>query len=88
MSSTSKMSPSDMSWRRRGRIGERYILGHANLTLPELFQLLAQVSGMNAPTNPYSIRLCLSVRLRQRVGGSNHYPQTTFCDAGRGKVVP
>jgi dihydroflavonol-4-reductase len=33
----------------RGRIGERYILGHANLTLPELFQLLAQVSGMNAP---------------------------------------
>jgi dihydroflavonol-4-reductase len=33
----------------RGRIGERYILGHTNLTLPELFQLLAQVSGMNAP---------------------------------------
>jgi len=33
----------------RGRIGERYILGHTNLTLPELFQLLAQVSGMSAP---------------------------------------
>ena len=33
----------------RGRLGERYILGHANLTLPELFQLLAQVSGMSAP---------------------------------------
>jgi dihydroflavonol-4-reductase len=33
----------------RGRIGERYILGHANLTLPELFQLLAQVSSMSAP---------------------------------------
>jgi dihydroflavonol-4-reductase len=33
----------------RGRIGERYILGHANLTLPELFQLLAQISGMSAP---------------------------------------
>jgi dihydroflavonol-4-reductase len=33
----------------RGRIGERYILGHMNLTLPELFQLLAQVSGMSAP---------------------------------------
>jgi dihydroflavonol-4-reductase len=33
----------------KGRIGERYILGHANLTLPELFQLLAQVSGMRAP---------------------------------------
>jgi dihydroflavonol-4-reductase len=33
----------------RGRIGERYILGNANLTLPELFQLLAQISGMSAP---------------------------------------
>jgi dihydroflavonol-4-reductase len=33
----------------RGRIGERYILGHVNLTLPELFQLLAQVSGISAP---------------------------------------
>jgi dihydroflavonol-4-reductase len=33
----------------KGRPGERYILGHANLSLPELFQLLAQVSGMSAP---------------------------------------
>jgi dihydroflavonol-4-reductase len=40
----------------KGRIGERYILGHANLTLPEIFQLLAQVSGMNPPRIriPYS----------------------------------
>ena len=33
----------------KGRIGQRYILGHANLTLPELFQLLEQVSGVKAP---------------------------------------
>src|SRR5919109_2653157 len=33
----------------RGRVGERYILGHANLTLPELFRLLEQVSGVKAP---------------------------------------
>jgi len=33
----------------RGRIGERYILGHENLTLPEVFLLLAQVSGLRAP---------------------------------------
>jgi dihydroflavonol-4-reductase len=33
----------------KGRIGERYILGHANLTLPELFHLLEQVSGVKAP---------------------------------------
>ena len=41
----------------RGRTGERYILGHANLTLPELFQLLEQVSGMRAPRLriPYSL---------------------------------
>jgi dihydroflavonol-4-reductase len=41
----------------KGRIGERYILGHANLTLPEVFRLLAQVSGMNAPRLrlPYSV---------------------------------
>jgi dihydroflavonol-4-reductase len=40
----------------KGRIGERYILGHANLTLPELFQLLEQVSGVKAPwiRLPYS----------------------------------
>ncbi len=33
----------------KGRIGERYILGYANLRLPELFQLLEQVSGVKAP---------------------------------------
>jgi dihydroflavonol-4-reductase len=33
----------------KGRLGERYILGHANLTLPQLFQLLEQVSGVKAP---------------------------------------
>lgn len=34
----------------KGRIGERYILGHANLTLPAMFQLLQQVSGVRAPS--------------------------------------
>jgi dihydroflavonol-4-reductase len=33
----------------KGRIGERYILGHANLTLPAIFQLLEQASGVRAP---------------------------------------
>jgi dihydroflavonol-4-reductase len=33
----------------KGRIGERYILGNANLTLPAMFQLLQQVSGVKAP---------------------------------------
>jgi dihydroflavonol-4-reductase len=41
----------------KGRIGERYILGHANLTLLELFRLLEQVSGVKAPHRriPYGV---------------------------------
>jgi dihydroflavonol-4-reductase len=40
----------------KGHIGERYILGHANLTLLELFQLLEHISGVKAPRFriPYS----------------------------------
>jgi dihydroflavonol-4-reductase len=32
-----------------GRVGEKYILGHQNLTLAEIFRQLAAVSGMKAP---------------------------------------
>jgi dihydroflavonol-4-reductase len=41
----------------KGHLGERYILGHANVTLLEFFQLLAQVSGVKAPRMriPYSV---------------------------------
>lgn len=33
----------------RGRVGERYILGHANLTLGEIFARLAEITGRAAP---------------------------------------
>ena len=33
----------------RGRIGERYILGHQNLSLLEIFALLAGLTGIRAP---------------------------------------
>ncbi|WP_447984560.1 hopanoid-associated sugar epimerase [Nitrospira sp. Nam74] len=33
----------------RGRIGERYILGHQNLTLREIFTILSRVTGIPAP---------------------------------------
>jgi dihydroflavonol-4-reductase len=33
----------------KGRIGERYILGHENLTLRAMFQLLERVSGVKSP---------------------------------------
>lgn len=33
----------------KGRVGEKYILGHQNLTLAEIFGMLAQISGRRAP---------------------------------------
>ena len=40
-----------------GRVGERYILGHANLSLGEFFRILADVSGQPAPKVriPYAV---------------------------------
>ncbi len=33
----------------KGRIGEKYILGHENLSLSRIFELLADISGLPAP---------------------------------------
>jgi dihydroflavonol-4-reductase len=33
----------------RGRTGEKYILGHRNLTLRQIFEMLAAITGMPAP---------------------------------------
>jgi dihydroflavonol-4-reductase len=37
-----------LAW-QKGRTGERYILGHRNLTLKEMLQILAQITGKPAP---------------------------------------
>ncbi len=44
---------------RHGKIGERYILGHCNLSLQAILEQLAEVSGRRAPRirMPYSIAL-------------------------------
>jgi dihydroflavonol-4-reductase len=44
----------------RGRIGERYILGSENLTLAQILQLLANITGRKAPTVklPYAVAYC------------------------------
>ncbi|HTS27053.1 MAG TPA: hopanoid-associated sugar epimerase [Bryobacteraceae bacterium] len=44
----------------RGRIGERYILGSENLTLAQILQKLAQITGRKAPAIrlPYAVALC------------------------------
>ena len=34
----------------KGRVGEKYILGHENLSLSKIFQILAEISGIPAPT--------------------------------------
>ncbi len=41
----------------RGRIGARYILGHENLALREIFALLARLTGRPAPRVriPYAV---------------------------------
>jgi dihydroflavonol-4-reductase len=46
----------------RGGIGEKYILGHQNMSLSEILQLLAEVSGRPAPKIrlPYFPILCLA----------------------------
>jgi dihydroflavonol-4-reductase len=45
---------------QRGKVGERYILGAENLTLVEIFQMLAYLTNRKAPTVrlPYAVALC------------------------------
>jgi dihydroflavonol-4-reductase len=33
----------------KGRVGEKYILGHENLSLSQIFQMLAEITGFPAP---------------------------------------
>ena len=34
----------------KGRVGDKYILGHENLSLSRIFEMLAEISGIPAPT--------------------------------------
>jgi dihydroflavonol-4-reductase len=45
----------------RGKIGDRYILGHQNLTLKALLDQLAQITGLSAPQKTVPAWLPLSV---------------------------
>lgn len=44
---------------RKGRVGEKYILGNQNFTLAEIFKILEQISGIPAPRLriPYPVAL-------------------------------
>lgn len=47
----------------RGHAGERYILGSENLTLAQILQLLAKITGRKAPSLrlPYTVAYCAGV---------------------------
>jgi dihydroflavonol-4-reductase len=45
----------------KGRIGERYILGNANITLKEFFDLVADVGGVTAPKRKMSHSLAMTL---------------------------
>ena len=47
----------------RGRVGDRYILGSENLTLAQILQILAKITGRKAPgvRLPYAVAYCAGV---------------------------
>jgi dihydroflavonol-4-reductase len=46
---------------KNGRIGERYILGNASLTLKDFFTLVSEISGIRVPTRKYSRQTVLGL---------------------------
>lgn len=44
----------------RGRMGEKYILGHRNMTLREIFDLLADLTGLPAPRQEIPLKVALA----------------------------
>ena len=40
----------------KGRAGERYILGHENISLLEIFRLLSALTGVPRPALPRALR--------------------------------
>jgi dihydroflavonol-4-reductase len=66
---------------QRGRPGERYVLGHQNLTLLEIFQVLARLTGLAAPRFrvPYVVAWLAAAGMEgvaRLVGGTPAVPLT------------
>jgi dihydroflavonol-4-reductase len=62
---------------RHGKIGERYILGGCNMSLQDIFRLLAAVSGLPAPRwrIPYGVALAAAYVSEGWARLSQHPPQ-------------
>ncbi len=63
-----------------GRVGERYILGHQDLSLGEFLQLLAEVSGQPAPRFriPYAMAYMAGAIGEMWSGLSGHEPRASL----------
>jgi dihydroflavonol-4-reductase len=66
---------------QRGRLGERYVLGHVNLTLLEIFQALARLTGLAAPRFrvPYAVAWLAAAGMEgvaRLIGGTPAVPLT------------
>ncbi len=66
---------------QRGRPGERYVLGHVNLTLLEIFQALARLTGLAAPRFrvPYAVAWLAAAGMEgvaRLIGGTPAVPLT------------
>jgi dihydroflavonol-4-reductase len=62
----------------KGRIGERYILGHRNLTFREILGLLEQITGIEAPRHGIPLWLALgTAHVNELVSGRvlGRYPR-------------
>jgi dihydroflavonol-4-reductase len=64
----------------RGRRGERYILGSENLTLAQILQLLANITGRKAPSLrlPYSVAYCAGVASTAWAGVTGRPPRVAL----------
>ncbi len=84
-----------LAW-QRGKTGERYILGHQNLSLREILQLLSDITGLPAPQRTIPLWLPLTVAwveemMLAKLGRSPSVPldgvkmsaQTMYYDASR-----
>jgi dihydroflavonol-4-reductase len=64
----------------RGRAGDRYILGHANLTLSEIFRLLAAVTGLRPPRFriPYAVAWLAAAGMEGAARVTGRRPQVSL----------
>ncbi|OYT70897.1 MAG: dihydroflavonol 4-reductase [Chloracidobacterium sp. CP2_5A] len=74
----------------KGRVGERYILGHRNMTLKEILDLLASITGLPAPTRrlPRWLPIAVGVVDELFISRLTGKPPTVALDSARMAARP